>query len=178
MSLSSGRLVQRDSDGRRPDRGQLPRPAPVSAAQATTCYLSSSRSDFAVTESSRAFLAKPRDVEYELVAYAQERDHLQNAPPFAQAAAEPSADCTAPRHALRVRFSLPSGTYATMALRELLRVDLSKQAQRKAAEERASAGAGADENAKTEAGDDQNVKMDCGDAKEDATKVSTDDHKE
>ncbi|CAD5218839.1 unnamed protein product [Bursaphelenchus okinawaensis] len=89
--------------------------------------------DFAVTESFRNYVAKPRDVEYDLIGYNDRESMLQSAEPFAKVAdGELQKPEEGKYQALRVNFSLPSGCYATIALRELLRVDLSKSAQREA----------------------------------------------
>uniref|UniRef100_A0A1I7S2B0 TRUD domain-containing protein n=2 Tax=Bursaphelenchus xylophilus TaxID=6326 RepID=A0A1I7S2B0_BURXY len=91
--------------------------------------------DFAVSESFRNYIEKPREVQYDLVGYNSLNTVLQSAEPFAIINQE---DLKSPEEgkfqALRVKFSLPSGCYATIALRELLRIDLSKNAQREATE--------------------------------------------
>jgi tRNA(Glu) U13 pseudouridine synthase TruD len=75
---------------------------------------------------------KPRNVSHELIWYQKPNTTLQHFPPFCQVNADEvhKEELKDGRKALIINFDLPSGTYATMALRELLHSDLGKEKQK------------------------------------------------
>ncbi|KAI6220203.1 TRUD domain-containing protein [Aphelenchoides besseyi] len=97
------------------------------------------KSEFGLAPTYRRFIERPRDVSWELMDYANINTTLQTYSPFSQidetsvrvanSMVEPF-ESSEWKRALILRFDLPSGCYATMALRELVRFDLGKEAQR------------------------------------------------
>ncbi|KAI6181477.1 TRUD domain-containing protein [Aphelenchoides besseyi] len=94
------------------------------------------KSEFGLAPTYRRFIERPRDVSWELVDYANNDTTLQTYAPFSQVdgtsvrAVNSMVELSEWKRALILRFDLPSGCYATMALRELVRFDLGKEAQR------------------------------------------------
>ncbi|CAJ0579685.1 unnamed protein product, partial [Mesorhabditis spiculigera] len=84
-------------------------------------------SRFALGDSHRPLFILPEDVESEFLEYEDERALLL--PGLVTKALEPEARGSG-RHALRIAFSLPSGTYATVALRQITGFDMGKQSMK------------------------------------------------
>ena len=99
-------------------------------------------SEFGVSPAYRRFVERPHKVESHILFYNDPNAILQTFRPFAErdAAKTRTLDETpAPldakwQRALILHFTLRSGTYANIALRELLRVDLGKSAQKSLSE--------------------------------------------
>uniref|UniRef100_A0A1I8EBV8 TRUD domain-containing protein n=1 Tax=Wuchereria bancrofti TaxID=6293 RepID=A0A1I8EBV8_WUCBA len=82
--------------------------------------------DWAIGTVMRPLISKPQSVKYKILTYAEAKTKLQ-------ADFEGNIDSesigTGNFHAVALEFSLPSGSYATVALREITRCDMSKLAQ-------------------------------------------------
>ncbi|KAK6111088.1 tRNA pseudouridine synthase TruD family protein [Brugia pahangi] len=82
--------------------------------------------DWAIGSVMRPLISKPQSVKYKMLTYAEAKTKLQ-------ADFEGNIDSesigTGNFHGVALEFSLPSGSYATVALREITRCDMSKLAQ-------------------------------------------------
>jgi tRNA(Glu) U13 pseudouridine synthase TruD len=80
----------------------------------------------------RTYIEKPCNVEYNMVWYSNPDTILQHFPPFAETKDGELLDkpFEHSRKALVIRFDLSTGNYATMALRELLHLDIGKETQK------------------------------------------------
>ncbi|VIO87371.1 Uncharacterized protein BM_BM1681 [Brugia malayi] len=82
--------------------------------------------DWAIGNVMRPLISKPQSVKYKMLTYAEAKTKLQ-------ADFEGNIDSesigTGNFHGVALEFSLPSGSYATVALREITRCDMSKLAQ-------------------------------------------------
>lgn len=89
-------------------------------------------SEFGMGESMRTFIEKPRHVDYRFVWYPNADTVLQHFPPFSETKVDEISGQAIEgfRKALLIQFDLGTGNYATMALRELLRLDIGKDAQK------------------------------------------------
>ncbi|KAL3121943.1 hypothetical protein niasHT_001942 [Heterodera trifolii] len=93
---------------------------------------------FALGSCYRPFLVRPANVEWELLHYARDTEELQHCefiPSFEQEGHGKEEENDKMRMALKICFDLPSGAYATVALRELMRTDFGKKAQKQLEEE-------------------------------------------
>uniref|UniRef100_A0A183BPD5 TRUD domain-containing protein n=1 Tax=Globodera pallida TaxID=36090 RepID=A0A183BPD5_GLOPA len=104
---------------------------------------------FALGSVYRPFLVRPANVQWELLSYTSDTEELQQCEfiPSSDALRAPKRhdmdggdDNDKKQHlptkkALRISFDLPSGTYATVALRELMRTDFDKKAQKELEQE-------------------------------------------
>lgn len=112
----------------------------------------------------RPFLVRPANVHWELLRYSSDSQELQKCEfvPMdtrkerEKGRAEEGKEGS--RRALKVQFDLPAGTYATVALRELMRTDFSKQAQ-KALEAELEEGRKREDEKKTEEEEEKDEKI-------------------
>ncbi|KAI6174839.1 TRUD domain-containing protein [Aphelenchoides bicaudatus] len=90
------------------------------------------KGEFALAESLRKYIEKPRNVNYKLSWYAAPDTIVHNFPPFSETKADEVSEKPTEkfRKALLIQFDLNSGTYATVSLRELLHLDIGKENQR------------------------------------------------
>uniref|UniRef100_A0A8R1TT44 TRUD domain-containing protein n=1 Tax=Onchocerca volvulus TaxID=6282 RepID=A0A8R1TT44_ONCVO len=82
--------------------------------------------EYAIGAVMRPLITKPQDVKYKILTYPEADTKLQ-ADLKGNIASESIG--TGDLHAVALEFSLPSGSYATIALREITRCDMSKLAQ-------------------------------------------------
>ncbi|VDM73502.1 unnamed protein product [Strongylus vulgaris] len=82
---------------------------------------------FALGETSRAMLICPKDVEWKFMRYSEARAHLQNG---ITTRAIDESKMVGDLMALQVQFSLPSGCYATVALRQITGTDMGKRSMK------------------------------------------------
>uniref|UniRef100_A0A0R3S5C7 TRUD domain-containing protein n=1 Tax=Elaeophora elaphi TaxID=1147741 RepID=A0A0R3S5C7_9BILA len=82
--------------------------------------------EWAVGAVVRPLIIKPQDVNYKILAYPEARTKLQT---DFEGNIDSESIGTGDFHAVALEFSLPSGSYATIALREITRCDMSKLAQ-------------------------------------------------
>ncbi|VDN57802.1 unnamed protein product [Dracunculus medinensis] len=82
--------------------------------------------NFAIGDASRRLFAKPKDVEYQLILYSDRNAKLQ---PDLGGLIDSEKIGSGPFKALKIIFSLPAGSYATIALRELTRCNMDKLSQ-------------------------------------------------
>lgn len=89
-------------------------------------------SEFAIAETMRKFIERPRNATYHFVWYKEPNTTLQHFLPFSEIKEDEIfyTPTDGLRKALIIQFDLSSGTYATVALRELLRFDLGKTNQK------------------------------------------------
>nr|CAD2169848.1 unnamed protein product [Meloidogyne enterolobii] len=82
----------------------------------------------------RPFISKPQDVSWQLLEYSFRDEQLQTCEfiPKNEVKEEQNEEKKQEKvfKALKLQFTLPSGTYATIALRELMRIDFSKESQK------------------------------------------------
>uniref|UniRef100_A0A915MZC1 TRUD domain-containing protein n=1 Tax=Meloidogyne javanica TaxID=6303 RepID=A0A915MZC1_MELJA len=83
----------------------------------------------------RPFISKPQDVSWQLLEYSLRDEQLQTCEfipknEFKEEQKEQIKKEEKVFKALKLQFTLPSGTYATIALRELMRMDFSKESQK------------------------------------------------
>ena len=83
----------------------------------------------------RPFISKPQDVSWQLIEYSFRDEQLQTCEfiPKNELKEEQNEQIKKEEKvfkALKLQFTLPSGTYATIALRELMRIDFSKESQK------------------------------------------------
>uniref|UniRef100_A0A8R1DXJ3 TRUD domain-containing protein n=1 Tax=Caenorhabditis japonica TaxID=281687 RepID=A0A8R1DXJ3_CAEJA len=80
---------------------------------------------FSLGESSRAVFVESKNLKWKFIHHSNPRDLLQDG---LQTRAIPESEQKGPLLALEVQFSLPSGSYATVALREVTGSDMGKKA--------------------------------------------------
>ena len=96
---------------------------------------------FAIGTVYRPFVLKPKNVTWTLLEYSGRNEILQHCDFIPKTTGETkqkdgtTMDGAKTCRALKIEFDLPPGTYATTALRELLRTDFSKDAQKEIEEE-------------------------------------------
>ncbi|VDK76534.1 unnamed protein product [Litomosoides sigmodontis] len=82
--------------------------------------------EWAVSGVMRPLIIKPQNVKYKILTYPEARTKLQT---DFEGDVDLESIGTGDFHAVALEFSLPSGSYATIALREITRCDMSKLAQ-------------------------------------------------
>jgi tRNA pseudouridine13 synthase len=86
--------------------------------------------DFSLPGSYRYILIKPNDIKWKFLRYNDFKIPLSQSDLSIMAGDSPPSECPdGTKGALQLQFSLPSSSYATMALRELLVTDTSSHAQ-------------------------------------------------
>lgn len=88
--------------------------------------------DYVIAGVLRPLVVKPKDVEFEMTRYSEPNARLQ---PDLDGQVDADSCGLGDRKALIVRFSVPSGSYATVALREITRCDMGKLSQSSSAKE-------------------------------------------
>ncbi|CAI2354411.1 unnamed protein product [Caenorhabditis sp. 36 PRJEB53466] len=95
----------------------------------TAASFTSLKDKFSLGESSRRLFVEAKDLKWEIIKYSNPRDLLQDG---LDTRAIPESERIGDLRALEIQFSLISGSYATVALREVTGSDMGKQAQRAA----------------------------------------------
>ncbi|KHN84980.1 Putative pseudouridine synthase [Toxocara canis] len=98
----------------------------------TSDMFKSIESHYAIGDVLRELIVKPEDVEYQILKYSDKDTRLQ---PDLNGEYDKEKIGSGDLRALSLKFSLPSGCYATVALRQLTRIDMGKMAQSAGGEE-------------------------------------------
>uniref|UniRef100_A0A915B911 TRUD domain-containing protein n=1 Tax=Parascaris univalens TaxID=6257 RepID=A0A915B911_PARUN len=98
----------------------------------TSDMFKSLESQYALGDILRQLVVKPKDVEYEILKYPDKDTRLQ---PDLNGEYDKKEIGSGEFRALSVKFALPSGSYATVALRQLTRTDMGKAAQSMSADD-------------------------------------------
>ncbi|EYC32609.1 hypothetical protein Y032_0003g1687 [Ancylostoma ceylanicum] len=96
-------------------------------------------SRFALGETTRAMLICPKDVKWKFINYSEPRAYLQDG---INTRAIDESEMVGDLLALQVQFSLPSGSYATVALRQITGTDMGKRSMKIHAESARNGGNG------------------------------------
>lgn len=97
----------------------------------TNSSFSSLEDRFALGETARPLLICPQDVKWKFIRYSDPRAYLQDG---ISTRAIPESEMVGDLMALQVQFGLPSGCYATVALRQITGTDMGKQSMKNHAE--------------------------------------------
>lgn len=98
----------------------------------TSDMFKSLENQYALGDVLRQLIVKPKDVEYEILKYPDKDTRLQ---PDLNGEYDKEEIGSGEFRALSVKFALPSGSYATVALRQLTRTDMGKAAQSMSADD-------------------------------------------
>ncbi|KAK6748486.1 hypothetical protein RB195_001231 [Necator americanus] len=93
----------------------------------TNSSFSSLEDRFALGETARAMLICPKDVKWKFIKYSEPRAHLQAG---ISTRAIDESEMMGDLMAMQVQFSLPSGCYATAALRQITGTDMGKRSMK------------------------------------------------
>ncbi|EPB68339.1 tRNA pseudouridine synthase D [Ancylostoma ceylanicum] len=105
----------------------------------TNSSFSSLEDRFALGETTRAMLICPKDVKWKFINYSEPRAYLQDG---INTRAIDESEMVGDLLALQVQFSLPSGSYATVALRQITGTDMGKRSMKIHAESARNGGNG------------------------------------
>uniref|UniRef100_A0A1I7T5X3 TRUD domain-containing protein n=1 Tax=Caenorhabditis tropicalis TaxID=1561998 RepID=A0A1I7T5X3_9PELO len=93
----------------------------------TQSSITSLKDKFSLGESSRALFVEAKDLKWKFIRYQDQRTLLQDG---LQTRAVPESEQKGPLLALQIQFSLISGSYATVALREITGTDMGKKSMK------------------------------------------------